>query len=424
MEDKTGAPGAPGASGASGAKPVPHASLVGWSIVAYGFLAVAISATARTLLSLAMPLWESEQGWPRSLVSATGALTLLVMAVTAPAAGNFIDRFGPRKLLTAGLITLGLGLFLTTVSVAPWHLLISFGLISGVGFGIVAVNVFFAAIAPYFDTQRGFAIAVVDSGTTVGPLILVPVAAWFLKGFGWRIEFLVMAFSCMVMAPFAWKWLPATSGNLPQSNVSKDGDLMHSLRTLIFSPIFNLLFWGFFLCGFTSSGVIETHFLPYAALCGFNGVTAAGAYGFLSGINLIGVLCAGWLADRMNRPLLLAGIYVIRSVSFILLIQVGNDLSLLYLFSAQFGLFDYATVPVVGSLVASHLGVRVMGLSMGLLGAGHSLGAAIGAVAGGFVFDAFRSYQGLWLMSFGMALLAALISIFIPKSAAKELRAA
>ena len=398
---------------------------VGWSIVVYGFVAVAISATARALLSLAMPLWEAEQGWSRSLISLAGALALVVMALTAPIAGNFIDRFGPRKLLTVGFVILGLGLLLTTVSVAPWQLLLSFGVVSGIGFGVVAVSAFFAAIAPYFIEQRGFAMAVVDSGSTVGPLILVPVAALLITGFGWRIEFITMALACIAMAPLAWYLLPVTSGKKLDSAGSSDKKFLHRVIELIRNPIFNLLFWGFFLCGFTSSGVIETHFLPYAQICGFNGVTAAGAYGFLSGINLVGILAAGWLSDRVNRPLLLAGIYVIRSLSFILLIQVGNDVPSLYFFAALFGLFDYATAPVVASLVASHLGVRVMGLSMGLLGAGHSLGAAIGAFAGGVLFDSFSSYRGLWLMSIAMAVLAALISAFIPKGAvASRLEAA
>lgn len=390
---------------------------VGWSIVVYGFVAVAISATARALLSLAMPLWEAEQGWSRSLISLAGALALVVMALTAPIAGNFIDRFGPRKLLTGGFVILGLGLLLTTVSVEPWHLLLSFGVVSGIGFGVVAVMAFFAAIAPYFTEQRGFAMAVVDSGSTVGPLILVPAAALLITGFGWRIEFTTMALTCIAMAPLAWYLLPVTSGKDMHSGGRNEEKLLHRVFELIRNPIFNLLFWGFFLCGFTSSGVIETHFLPYAQICGFNGVTAAGAYGFLSGINLVGILAAGWLSDRVNRPLLLAGIYAIRSLSFILLIQVGNDVPSLYFFAALFGLFDYATAPVVASLVASHLGVRVMGLSMGLLGAGHSLGAAAGAFAGGVLFDSFSSYRGLWLMSIAMAVLAALISVFIPKNA-------
>ena len=397
-----------------------HARLVGWSIVAYGFIAVALSATARAFLSLAMPIWEGEQGWSRSLVSSAGALALLVMALTAPIAGNFIDRFGPQKLLTAGFLTLSLGLALTTISVTPIHLLLSFGLVSGVGFGVVAVSAFFASIAPYFVTQRGFAMAVVDSRSTVGPLILVPIAAWLLNGYGWRSEFLIMPAMCLVMAPLAWKLLPTTSGKDLHHEEEKRESMGTRLLELARNPAFNLLFWGFLLCGFTSSGVIETHFLPYAAVCGFNGLTAAGAYGFLSGINLLGILAAGWLADRINRPLLLAGIYAARSLSFILLMQIGNDLTLLYLFSAIFGLFDYATAPVVASLVASHLGIRVMGLSMGLLSAGHALGAALGALAGGLAFDTFGSYRILWMMSIAMAVLAGLISVFIAKSSDSE----
>lgn len=394
-----------------------HTRLVGRTIVAYGFLAVGFSSTARALLSLAMPLWESELGWSRSLVSTAGALALLVMAVTAPIAGNFIDRFGPRKLLTAGFVILACGLALTTISRQPWHLLVSFGLISGVGFGVVAVNAFFAAVAPYFHQRRGFALAVVDSGSTVGPLIFVPLAALLLSSFGWRFEFIAMALACLAMAPLAWRLLPTTSGkHMPDLVGSKEGQLKSRLLALARSPVFNLLFWSFFLCGFTSSGVIETHFLPYAAICGFGGVEAAGAYGLLSGINLIGILVAGWLSDRMSRPLLLAIIYGVRSLSFVLLMQVGNDLSQLYLFSAIFGLFDYATAPVVASLVASHLGIRVMGLSMGMLGAGHALGAAIGALAGGLVFDFYGSYSGLWVMSTAFAVLAGLIAIFIPKA--------
>ncbi len=391
-----------------------HTQAIGWTIVGYGFLAVAFSATARTLLSLAMPLWESEMGWSRSLVSTAGAMALVVMALTAPLAGNFIDRFGPRKLLAAGFVVLALGLALTTLSTQPWELLLSFGLVSGVGFGVVTVSAFFAAVAPYFLQRRGFALAVVDSGSTVGPLLLVPLAALLLLRFGWRFEFRAIALACVAMIPLAWRLLPRGAVQLQAGEPATATRLHERLLGLARSPVFHLLFWSFFLCGFTSSGVIETHLLPYAALCGFSSVSAAGAYGFLSGINLIGILAAGWLSDRMNRPLLLGLIYGVRSLSFLLLMQVGNDLSLLYLFSALFGLFDYATAPVVASLVASHLGVRVMGLSMGLLGAGHSLGAAAGALSGGVVFDFYGSYRGLWWMSTAVAVLAALIVLFIP----------
>jgi len=390
--------------------------LLGWTIVGYGFIAVALSASGRALLSMVMPLWESELGWSRSAISTAGATALIIMAVTAPVAGDLIDRFGPRKLLMAGFLILGAGLAFTTASTTPWQLILNFGVISGVGFGVVGVSVFFAAVAPYFVERRGFVMAVVDSGSTVGPLLLVPLAALLLTDFGWRFEFNAIALACVLMAPVAIYLLPKNSGKHDQLKSAAHEPMKTRLFGLARSPTFHLLFWSFLLCGFTSSGVIETHFLPYAAICGFGGVKAAGAYGLLSGINLVGILVAGWLSDRMNRPLLLAGIYAVRSLSFILLMEIGNDATLLYTFSIVFGLFDYATAPVVASLVASHLGVRVMGLSMGLLSAGHSIGAAVGAFAGGVTFDALGSYRWLWLMSFAMAVVAALIAAFIKRA--------
>jgi predicted MFS family arabinose efflux permease len=184
-------------------------------------------------------------------------------------------------------------------------------------------------------------------------------------------------------------------------------------RQLMRSPVFHLLFWGFVACGFTSLGVIETHFIPYAALCGFAPTTAANAFGVLSFFNLIGVVLAGWLSDRVNRPLLLAAIYGLRAMAFLLLMNVGTDPSLLFLFALLFGLFDYATAPVVASLVASHLGLRVMGLAMGLIGLGHQIGSAVAALGGGVVFDLFNSYAGLWLLSLVLAIAAGAVSIGI-----------
>ncbi|MFX6246307.1 MFS transporter, partial [Acinetobacter baumannii] len=88
---------------------------------------------------------------------------------------------------------------------------------------------------------------------------------------------------------------------------------------------------------------------------------------------------SGWLTDRVNRPLLLGGIYIARGLCFVLLMQVAGSYPTLILFAVLFGLFDYSTIPVTASLAASHLGVRVMGLAMGLISAGHAVGGAAGA---------------------------------------------
>jgi predicted MFS family arabinose efflux permease len=82
-------------------------------------------------------------------------------------------------------------------------------------------------------------------------------------------------------------------------------------------------------------------------------------------------------------------------------------------FAVMFGVFDYSTVPVTASLAASHLGLRVMGLSMGLLTAGHALGAAVGAKMGGALFDLFASYQWTWIVALITALLAGVLCFAI-----------
>jgi predicted MFS family arabinose efflux permease len=155
------------------------------------------------------------------------------------------------------------------------------------------------------------------------------------------------------------------------------------------------------------------HLLPYAASCGFPPLQSATAFGVLAVFSMIGMIGYGWLADRYHRPTLLASIYFLRAFTFILLMYAANDISLLFIFAVIFGIFDFSTFPIVASLVASHMGLRVMGLSMGLLFAGHSLGGAAGAYLGGWLFDLFQRYDWVWIASLALSLLAALVSIMI-----------
>lgn len=152
--------------------------------------------------------------------------------------------------------------------------------------------------------------------------------------------------------------------------------------------------------------MIETHLIPYAAFCGFGPVPSAAAYGLLSAVNLAGMVGAGWLTDRVNRVALLGSIYLVRGLSFLVLMRVGADYETLVAFAVLFGAVDYATIPVTASLAASHLGLRVMGLTMGLISAGHSVGAAAGAFLGGYLVDLSAAYDWVWLSAVALALLA------------------
>ncbi|WP_176084399.1 MFS transporter [Martelella sp. HB161492] len=386
-----------------------------WIVVILGFATLAFSFSVRGSLSLAMPLWQADFGWSRSTISAIAAMAMIVMALVAPFAGGLADRYGARGLLAAGLAAIGIGMALVTMAVpgvSAYLLPLGFAGVAAIGFGSIAQHVVSAAVAQRFDRNRGLATGIATSGSTAGQLALMPLLAALMAGGDWQRPFMMLAIGCFILVPVTLALLRRPpKRDHPQQDAVETATADHALGRriggLFLNPVFHALLWSFAICGFTSTGVIETHLMPYASACGFGPVPSATAYGLLSGINLLGMITAGYLSDRMHRPLLLAIIYLMRALSFVLLIYISNNYALLLVFSVMFGFFDYSTVPVLASYVASRLGVGMLGLVMGLLSAGHALGAAAGAWAGGLFFDSYGSYTAVWLMAIAFALLAA-----------------
>ncbi len=382
-----------------------------WLIVALSFLALAFAYSARAAFGLVMPLLEQELGWSRSFTSGTAAFALITMAMLAPLGGRLVDRQGARAVILIGLAMLAAGCFLIAITSSPVAFFVAFGGIAAVGFGLVATHVVSAAVEQDFEANRGLATGIATSGSTGGQFLVVPLLALLLTSQSWRVAFVALGIATVVMMICVVRWFPSGAGSGRGDAAASDhsSGFMTDTLSIIRMPAFQILFWSYFICGYTTSGVIETHFLPYASFCGFGPVPSATAYGLLSAVNLVGMIAAGWLTDRVHRPLLLGGIYLIRGLTFIILVHVGVSLETLFLFAILFGLVDYSTVPVTASLVASHIGVRVMGLAFGLISAGHQIGAAIGAYFGGVLFDLYARYDWVWWSSLWLAVIAGLM---------------
>lgn len=388
--------------------------LQAWLIVAVCFLALGVSFSARSILGLTMPLWESELGWSRGFISTGGALALVVMAAVAPVTGNLVDRLGPRPVLTIGLAVVAVGMGLLAMTESQFQFILVYSVVAGLGFGIVASHVASTIVALNFTENRGLATGIATAGATSGQLIIIPLLAVVLTALGWRLSYAALGLAAVALVPVTLILIRARAKR-PGAPVVRPAaePLRTRLGFLARSPIFHALFWSYVVCGFTTTGVIETHLLPYAAACGFPPLQGAAAYGVLSAFNMLGMLAAGYLTDRVHRPVLLAVIYGVRGLSFLLLMQIVGDLQTLFLFAVIFGLADYSTIPPTASLVASHMGLRIMGLSMGILAAGHAAGGALGAFLGGYLFDLFAAYDWVWYLSVALALLAALMSLTI-----------
>ncbi len=385
----------------------------GWVVAGALFVMLGIVITGRNSLGLMMPFWRQDLGWSYGFVATAGAVMLTVMAVVAPAGGVLLDRLGPRAVYGTGMTLIGVAFILCSFMTEPWQLIALFSVLGGMGFGVISPALVSATVAGYFHTRVGLATSIAGSGSTGGQLALMPLLGLMVVSFTWRPSFLALGIAILATALVVQFLIRDTSGRGRAGRGRAAVALGPSLRHLARDRTFRLLAGGFFICGFTTAGVIKIHLIPYAVSCGFPPLQSSLAYGVLSFFSMLGMIGYGYLADRVNRPLLLASIYFMRALTFILLMQIAGSQTALFTFAILFGLFDYATFPVLASLVASHIGHRIMGLTMGLIFAGHSLGGAAGSFMGGYLFDLYARYDWVWIVSVGLALLAALLSVMI-----------
>lgn len=383
----------------------------GWLVVLVAFIALSLSFSSRATLGLMIPSWQREFGWSREFLSSGGAIMLIVMAAIAPIAGNLIDRFGPRWLFAGGAVVFGSAMAATSLMAARWQFVVVFCIANGIGFATASAPLAAAAISRRFEDNRALATSIGTTGVGIGQLLLVPLIAVVVGWIGWRPTFLCFGAVCIATGIAAWflagddRAHTASAGkHVPAASV------IGTFGTLLRHPTFLLLGGAYMICGFTTAGILKVHLLPYAAACGFPPVEGASAYGVMAGFNVVGMLLSGWLADRVHRPMLLGSVYFLRAFTFILLMHISGDADRLFIFAVIFGTLDFATVAPTASLVASHLGVRTMGLTMGALFCLHSIGGATGAWLGGWFYDMFARYDGVWLAGLAAALVAAVLA--------------
>lgn len=393
----------------------PLPSRQNWTVVVFGFLALSLAFSSRAALGLIMPVWQTEFGWTSSYISGVGAVALVIMAIVAPFAGRLVDRRGSKFTLNLGMGLLGVGCAIVALMNGKLMFIIGFAGFCAVGFGIVATHVVATAVTRSFSNNQGLATGIGTSGATGGQFLIVPLIAALLAFASWRWSFGALSLASLALIPCIRMSMradvPSNADNMADETPSS---IRQDLAVIVRQPAFHLLFWSFLICGFTTTGVIETHLLPFAAFCGFPPIPSATAYGLLSLVNLIGMIGAGWLTDRVNRPMLLAAIYMLRALTFILLGSIpGTSIEMLFLFAILFGAVDYSTVPVTASLVASHVGIKMMGLAMGLISAGHAIGGAMGAFAGGYLFTATQTYDLVWTGSVWLAVGAGVLVLFL-----------
>jgi len=166
-----------------------------------------------------MPIWEAELGWTREHISYVAATALLIMAFIAPVSGLMLDQKGLRFTLLFGMVSVCISCIVVSIANSPLILFIGFGVIGGIGFGIVATHVVAAAAARVYPNNVGLASGIATSGSTAGQLLIVPLIALLLGTFSWRWGFALISISIALLIPLIF--LVPKSKDQDKSNIVK-----------------------------------------------------------------------------------------------------------------------------------------------------------------------------------------------------------
>jgi predicted MFS family arabinose efflux permease len=191
-----------------------------------------------------------------------------------------------------------------------------------------------------------------------------------------------------------------------------DDERRTPLREAVRTTDFWLLAGSFFICGYTSNGLIGTHLIPHAVEHGFTEVTAASAVGVMGAMNIVGTLSSGWLSDRFDERKLLAGYYGFRALSLAALPLVIEARGL-YLFAIVYGLDWIATVPPTANLTARIFGRASLGTIYGWIFFSHMVGAALAAYLGGFFHQVIGDYHLMFVSAALLGFVAAGLALRI-----------
>ena len=294
-----------------------------WVVVGVMFFAQAVALGLRGTIGLLVKPWEAEFGWDRAAVSLTASVGFVVYGVAQALAGRWADRTGPRVIFAASIALLGVGAAAVSSIVTLWQAYLIFGVLIMLGVGGASSPTSAVAVARWFTARRGLALGVVSAGSAAGQLVLVPIVAALMGAIGWRAAFLWLGGGILVVA------LPVVLLLLrddPDQAAARAGAAAARAESpMAVSEILrHANFWwlalSFFVCGVTTAGLIDTHFIPYAQDHHVSAVTAASAFGVLSLVNMVFTTLSGAVSDRLGYTRILGWIDAGRAVTLVFLV--------------------------------------------------------------------------------------------------------
>ena len=403
----------------------------GWVMAGVTFLAMLATSASLGLPGVLIVPLRAEFGWNTGAISGPLALRLALYGLVGPFAAALTLRYGLRAVVCSALAMIMAGLGLATFMTRIWQLWLTWGLIVGFASGMTAMVLAATVANRWFTARRGLVLGLLAASTATGQLVFLPAAAWLAGHLGWRLAVLPAVGACGVCLLLVLLLARDHPGDLglapygetaiiPPPRRAEAGNVARlSLAALVDAArrrVFWLLFGTFFVCGLSTNGLVQTHFIPLCHDFGMPAVEAASVLALMGVFDFVGTIASGWLSDRYDNRWLLFWYYAGRGISLVVLPFSSFTFYGLSLFAVFFGLDFIATVPPTIRLTAQTFGRERAALVFGWIFAAHQLGGAVAAWGAGASREALASYLP--------AFFAAGIACFVAALAALAVRRA
>ncbi|HSV92305.1 MAG TPA: MFS transporter [Desulfobacterales bacterium] len=396
----------------------------GWVVVVGGFVLMAVSYGARYSFGVFVQPLTVENGWSRSVISATASINLLAYAVGGILSGRLLDRFAPRWVATAGTVVGAAGFLLCAWVTSPIGLYLAYGVLYGFGSswtGTVVVN---SSVGKWFVERRGIAIGIASMGVSFGTITITPVAAWLIERFSWQAGFLGMGGLLLVLGTLVAqvtlvRTVPEAYGLRPDGRprpAPQPRPPAPQPRPPVLAPASKGIrgdsrFWLLVACHGTAvmaAMMAFVHQVPYAIDNGIERLAAAASLSVMGVSGLIGQFFFGWVSDRVGDPKRAAVLGYLVMASGTALLLYSRTPGVLYAYAVVFG-FGYGCLgPLLPIIAADRFGRLNIGAVFGLLTFFVvGVGGAVGPVLGGLVYDLTGSYRAAWIMNLALLILSA-----------------
>ncbi|MFA5027594.1 MAG: MFS transporter [Candidatus Methylomirabilota bacterium] len=377
----------------------------GWVVVGASFVTMALLYGLWYSYAVFLVALIREFGWSRGLLAGAFSTFALVHGGVGPFFGKLAERWGPRRVILAGACIVGAGLLLAAETSRWWHLYAAFGVIAALGIGLCGYVPLILLIRGWFPDRIGTVSGIATAGISIGVFSVVPLTQFMIDQIGWRWALRVLAGLVVIWMIPATCWLlreaPGGSGFSPEPDPS--GPLRElSPRWTLAAALRCWKFWGLGVALFTSNTAITIlmiHQVAYLVDHGVAAMVAATVAGLVGLFSAPGKMGWGYLLDRMPRET----VYSLSSTAFLgslgVLVLSGNyPGSLLpYAYAVLLGIGYAVTAPLTPAVVGDLFRGPAFPTIFGAVHVSLGFGTAMGAWAGGAIYDATGGYAAaLW----------------------------